>query len=69
MKTIKYIRTFFRLKNEIKATKDRILQDIRKLFKHKKEEVNYYNPVRVSNFRSNSYIEYKSMGDRNTTIS
>ena len=30
---------------------------------------NYYQPVRVSNFRSNNYIEYESNSDRNKTLS
>ena len=35
----------------------------------KKKEENYYKPVRVSNFQSSNYIEYKSNGDRNKTLS
>ena len=36
----------------------------------KKKEENYYKPVRVNNFRSNSYtIEYQSNGDRSKTLS
>ena len=30
---------------------------------------NYYKPVRVGNFWSNNYIEYKSNGDKNKTLS
>ena len=30
---------------------------------------NYYKPVKVSDFWSNSYIEYESNGDRNKTLS
>ena len=33
------------------------------------EEKNYDKPVRVSNFWINNYIEYKSSGDRNKTLS
>ena len=33
------------------------------------EEENYYKPVRVSNFWSDNYIEYRSNGDRNKTLS
>ena len=33
-----------------------MLRDIKNLFEHKGEE-NYYKPVRVSNFCSNSYIK------------
>ena len=32
------------------------------MFEH--EEEDYYKPVRVGNFWSNNYIEYKSTGDR-----
>ena len=45
----------------------------RKTFKtlseYEKEEENYYKPVRVSIFWSNNYIEYKSSGDANKTLS
>ena len=63
------IRNLLRLEKETKAIKDRILRDIRNLFEHEKEEVNYYNPVRVSNFWINSYIEYESNDERNKTLS
>ena len=53
---------------ETKATKDRILRDIKSLFEYEKEEENYYRPVTVSNFWSNSYIHYKNNGDRNKTL-
>ena len=42
---------------------------MKNLFEPKKEEEKYYKPVRVSNFWSNDYIEYKSNGDRNKTLS
>ena len=66
--TIKDIRNLFRLEKENKAIKDIILRDISNLFQNE-EEKNYYKPVRVSNFRSNNYIEYKSYSDRNKTLS
>ena len=66
---VKDIRNLFRQEKETKAIKDRILRDIKNLFEHEKEEENYYKPVRVSNFWSNNYIEYKSNGDRNKTLS
>ena len=50
-----------------KVIKDRILKDIRNLFEH--EEEDYYKPVRVGNFWSNNYMEYKSNDDRNKTLS
>ena len=51
------IRNLFRLEKETKAYKNH--------FEHEKEEVNYYEPVRVTNFWSNNYIEYKSYGNEN----
>ena len=66
--TIRDIGNRFRLKKETKAIKDRILRDIKNLFEDKDEE-NYHKPVRVSNFWSNSYIEYKSNEGRDKTLS
>ena len=60
--------TVFKLGKESKPIKDKLLRDIRNLFKHQ-EEVNYYKPVTVSNFWSNNYIIHKSKGDRNKTLS
>ena len=54
----------FRLEKEHKAIKDRIIRDVRNLFEY--EEEDYCKPVRVDNVWSNSYIEYKSKGDRKT---
>ena len=34
-----------------------------------KKKKNYYKPVRVNNFWSNNYIEYKSNGDKNKILS
>ena len=48
---IKDIQNLFRLDKDTKAIKDRILRDIKNLFKHEEEE-NCYKPVRVSNFWS-----------------
>ena len=59
----------FRKEKETKAIKDRIPRKIKNLFKHTKEEENYYKPVGVSNFWINNYIEYKSSGDKNKTLS
>ena len=61
---IKDIKNLFRQEKEIKAIKDRILRDIKNLFEHEEEE-NCHKPVRVSNFWSNNFIEYKSNDDRN----
>ena len=44
--------------------KYRILRDIKNLFEY--EENIYYKPVRVSNFWSESFIEYESKGDGKT---
>ena len=65
---IKDIRNIFNQEKEAKAIKDRILRDIKNLFEHEEEE-NFYKPVRVSNFWSNSYIEYENNGDRSKTLS
>ena len=40
-----------------------MLRDIKKHFLH--EEKKYYKPVRVNNFRSDNFIEYRSITDRN----
>ena len=40
-----------------------LIRDIR-TFLEQQEEKNYYKLKRVSNFWNNSYIEYKSNGDR-----
>ena len=65
----KDIRNLFRQVKESKTIKERILRDIKNLFEHKKEQENYYKPVSVSNFWSKNYIEYKSNGDKNKTLS
>ena len=61
------IRNFFGLEKLHKAIKDSLLREIRNIFDNGKEE-NYYKAVRVSNFWSNNYIEFKSNGDRNKTL-
>ena len=68
---IKDVRNHFRLKKEINDTviKDRILRDIRNVFEPEDGEEDYYKPVRVGSFWSNSYIEYKSNGERNKMLS
>ena len=63
------IRSLFRLKKEINGIKNRILRDIKYLFQNEEEEKNYYRPVKVSNFWSNNYIEYKCNGNKNETLS
>ena len=64
---VKDIRNLFRIGKKTKAIKDIILTDIMNLFEHEEEE-NCYKPVKVSNFWSNSYIEYESNGDKNKTL-
>ena len=56
---IKRIRNLFAIKTENKATKDRIIRDIRTLLK---EEDNYFRPIKAGNVWNNNYIEYKSNG-------
>ena len=43
------IRNLFRQEKETDAIKDRILKDIKVLFKNEEEE-NYFKPVRISYF-------------------
>ena len=65
---IKHIRNRFRLGKENKASKGRILRDIKNLFEHEEEEETSCKPISVSNIWSNNYIEYESNGDRNKTL-
>ena len=65
---MKDIRILSRLEKEINPIKDRILRDVKNLFKHQEEE-NYDKPVREGNFWSNIYIEYESKSDKNKTLS
>ena len=62
--TFKDIRSLFRLEKQNKTIKDIIIRGIRNLSEY--EEEDYYKPVRVDNFWSKNYIEYKSKGDRKT---
>ena len=55
-----------RLKKENQAIKYRIIWDNRNLFEHEEQ---FYKAVRVGNFWSDNYNEYKSNGDRNKTLS
>ena len=68
-KITKDIRNLFRLKKEVERIKDLILRNIKNLLEYENEEENYYKPVRVNNFWSNNYIEYKSNGDKNKILS
>ena len=47
----------------------KILRDIKILFEYEEKEENFCKPVKLSNFWSNNYIEYKSNGDRNKALS
>ena len=67
-KIIKVIRNIFRLKKQVKGIKYIVLRNIMNLSKHEEGE-NYYKPVRLNNFWSNNYIEYKSNGNKNRIIS
>ena len=57
---VKNIRHLFRLEKETKEVKDKILRDIKNLFEE------YHKSVRVNNFWSDNYIEYKSKGEKNS---
>ena len=63
---IKSISNLFKLKKEYESIKDRIITDIRTLFK---QEDDYYKPIRVGNFWNNNYVEHESSGDRNENLS
>ena len=67
--TIKDMRNLFRLKKEVNRVNNIVLRNINNLSERKKEEENYYKPVRLNNFQSNNYIEYKSNGDKNKILS
>ena len=60
IKNTKYI---FRLEKETKGIEDRKLIDIKDVFE------DYYKPVKVNNFWSNNYIEFKSNDNRDKTLS
>ena len=66
--TLEDLRNLFRLMN-VKQWKNGIIRDIKYLFEHKEQQKNYSKSIRVANFWSNNYIEYKSNGDRNKTLS
>ena len=46
-----------------------ILRDINSPFEHEKKKEISYEPVKVINFWSNNYIEYKSNGDKDRILS
>ena len=60
---------FLDQKKERKQLKIEYLEILRIFSSMKKKKKNYYKPVRLSNFWSNNYIEYKSKNDRNKTLS
>ena len=68
-KIIKDKRNLFRLKKEVNRVNNIVLRNIKNLSEREKEEENYYKPVRLNNFQSNNYIEYKSNGDKNKILS
>ena len=57
------IKKTFCNRKKIKEVEDRILMDMKYLFEE------YYKPVRLNNFWSNNYIEYKSRGVWYKTLS
>ena len=66
---IKEIRNLlFRIKKN-EGIKYIVLRSIKKLSEYKKEKENYYKPVKVNTFWNNNYIDYKSNGDKNKTLS
>ena len=60
------MRNLFKLKKIKEEIKDKIIRDIRTLFKQKDD---YHKATSVGKFCNNNYIEYESSGDRNTNLS
>ena len=58
-------RNLFRPKKENEAIKDKIIRDIKTLFK---EEDDYCKPIKEGNFWNNNYIEYESNSDKNKNL-
>ena len=46
-----------------------VLRNIKNLFEYEKEKENYYKPVRVNDFQSNNYFQYKKKIDKNRILS
>ena len=57
---------FINQKKKYKAIQDRVIRDIRNLFK---QEDDYCESIRVDNLWKDNYIRYESNGDRNKSIS
>ena len=55
-----------KLSNKDEPIKDRIIRYIKNFFE---QQENYQKPARIGNFLSKNYVEYKSNGDRNKTLS
>ena len=68
-KIIKAIRNLFRLKREDNAIEDKVLREIRILFKSDEDEDDYYKPVRTNNAFSGKYIKIKSNDDKSKCLS
>ena len=66
--TVKDIGNLFILKKENKPIKDRIIREFVNFFVYE-EEGNYHEPIRVSNFWSNDYIESESKVDKSKALS
>ena len=62
------LKIYFYTKKEIKEIKVIVLRNMKNLFEYEKEEENLYKPVRVSNFWSKNYIEYKSNNYKNNIL-
>ena len=60
---IQDVRNLFKLKKK-KVLEKRIITDSRNLFESEDGKGNYWKPIKVGNFCNNSYIKYKSNGDR-----
>ena len=65
---LKVKKIFLNKKKKLKQLKIEYLE-INNLSEHEKQEENCQKPVRVSNFWSNNYIEYKNNDNGNKTLS
>lgn len=57
----------FQVRKKNNVIKEKIIRDIRTLFQSKDED--YYEQVRIGRPFSSNYIEYKSEGNENKTLS
>ena len=66
-KIVKDIRNLFKSKRKDNASKDKVLRNRGTLFES--DEDDYYKPIKTGNAFSSNYIEYKSNGDKDKSLS